>query len=98
MRYLSNVTSLEFQSEKCKGCGRCVEVCPHAVFIMNEKKAVILDKDRCMECGACVNNCEFEALRVNSGVGCATAIIGSMLKGGEPACDCNGSEKDDCCS
>jgi ferredoxin len=33
MKYLSGVSTLEYFSDKCTGCGRCVEVCPHAVFV-----------------------------------------------------------------
>ncbi|MFH1368966.1 MAG: 4Fe-4S binding protein [Elusimicrobiota bacterium] len=32
MRYLSNVTTLEYDTSKCSGCGRCAEVCPHRIF------------------------------------------------------------------
>jgi len=54
---------------------------------MNEKRARITDRDLCMECGACANNCEFEAISVESGVGCAAAIIFSAFKGlDEPCC------------
>jgi hypothetical protein len=42
-----------------------------------------------MECGACALNCEFGAITVNSGVGCAAAIINSMVTGGPPTCDCS---------
>ena len=28
--YLKNVVTLEFDAEKCSGCGTCLEVCPHA--------------------------------------------------------------------
>lgn len=60
MKYLTNVTSLDFFPEKCTGCGRCIDVCPHGVFVMNNKKASIADKDLCMECGACALNCGLE--------------------------------------
>jgi len=45
-----------------------------------------------MECGACALNCEFGALAVGSGVGCAAALIKSMVTGGAPACGCVGDE------
>jgi hypothetical protein len=35
----------------------------------------------CMECGACQMNCITHAIIVESGVGCATAMILSALKG-----------------
>lgn len=97
MKYLANVTSLAYDAEKCKGCGRCAEVCPHAVFEMQDKRAVITDRDRCMECGACSRNCEFGAITVQAGVGCAAALINSMLIGGEPTCGCDTTAAGGCC-
>lgn len=91
MKYLADVTTLSYDSKKCAGCGRCVEVCPHAVFEMNGKRAEITDRDLCMECGACSRNCEFGAITVDTGVGCAAAIINSLIYGGPPSCDCSGS-------
>ena len=97
MKYLSDVVTLEFFQEKCTGCGKCVEVCPHGVFLIRDKKVFIADRDRCMECGACANNCEFSAIRVNSGVGCAAAIINGMITGGPPSCDCSDQSGSGCC-
>jgi len=88
VKYLADVTTLKYDAGKCAGCGRCVEVCPRAVFEMQDKRAVITDKDLCMECGACARNCDFGALTVNAGVGCAAALINSMVTGGPPSCDC----------
>ena len=88
MKYLKNVVTLKYDPEKCTGCRRCIEVCPRAVFEMQDKKALITDKDRCIECGACANNCQYEAISVDAGVGCATAIIYGMLQGTEPDCSC----------
>jgi NAD-dependent dihydropyrimidine dehydrogenase PreA subunit len=96
MKYLADVTTLMYDSEKCKGCGRCVEVCPHSVFEMREKRAAITDRDLCMECGACMRNCEFNAITVNTGVGCAAAIINGLINGGPPSCDCSGGAAS-CC-
>lgn len=98
MKYLSNVVSLDIFPERCAGCGMCIEVCPHGVFTLENRKAVIQDRDRCMECGACVGNCAFGALTVNKGVGCAAALINSMMCGGEPICGCDGpSGNKGCC-
>ena len=91
MKYLANVATLQFFSDKCTGCGRCVEVCPHGVFAMHDKRAGLIDRDRCMECGACAKNCEFGAITVSTGVGCAAAIINSLIYGGAPSCDCSGT-------
>ena len=73
-RYLENVVTLAYDPNKCTGCGKCVDVCPHAVFSMNGGKARLADRDGCMECGACARNCPFGAISVVAGVGCAWAI------------------------
>jgi NAD-dependent dihydropyrimidine dehydrogenase PreA subunit len=97
MKYLTRVASLAYDPEKCVGCGRCAEVCPHGVFAIRDKKAAISDRDRCMECGACANNCAVAALSVDRGVGCAAALINSMISGGEPSCDCSAKNGSACC-
>ena len=98
-RYLKNVTTLAYNPEKCAGCKRCTEVCPHGVFGMADKIARITDKDLCMECGACSMNCPAKAIEVNAGVGCAAAIIYSWVTGKEPACGCTGDNdgSKNCC-
>lgn len=80
MRYLSGVTTLAYDADKCRGCGRCTEVCPQGVFTIENGRAKIADKDACIECGACRKNCPFEAVNVQAGVGCAAAIINSYGK------------------
>ena len=90
MMYLAGVTTLRLDRERCTGCGRCVEVCPHGVFAIANGKATLVDRDRCMECGACRTNCATAAVAVESGVGCAMAIVNAMLsrRGGTPRCGC----------
>jgi ferredoxin len=85
-RHLKNVATLEYDPSKCTGCGACVEVCPHAAFVMDGKRARLVDKDLCMECGACLRNCPFGAISVEPGVGCAWAILLSRFRGREVAC------------
>ena len=94
-RYLPNVVTLELDQSRCNGCQKCIEVCPHAVFAVENKRAVIVDLDACMECGACAQNCEPGAIKVQSGVGCASAIIYGALSGAEPTCGDNRSSP--CC-
>lgn len=96
-RYLENVATLQLNPEKCIGCGRCLEVCPHAVFKPADGKVAIQDLNSCMECGACKLNCPVSAISVSQGVGCAAAIIHGMMTGGEPSCDCSGDNNDSCC-
>ena len=95
LKYLKNTVTLRFNQDKCKGCMRCIEVCPRGVFAVDRKKVRVTDRDLCMECGACKMNCAYGALTVTSGVGCAVAIINGMRTGGPPSCDCGGGG--DCC-
>jgi NAD-dependent dihydropyrimidine dehydrogenase PreA subunit len=96
-KYLKNVATLELTAEKCTGCGMCVNVCPHNVFELDEdmSKVRIVDRDSCMECSACMQNCPFSAIKVQTGVGCAAAVIRGLLTGKEPNCGCS---EDDCCN
>lgn len=89
MRYIPNVTTLSLDAEKCTGCGMCVDVCPHAVFAMEDSKVKITDRDACMECGACALNCAAGAVTVDAGVGCAAAVLNGLIRGTEPSCDCS---------
>ncbi len=91
MRYLERAVTLEYDEARCNGCGLCVQVCPHAVFVMSEGKAQIVDREACMECGACMKNCEAGAIRVKAGVGCASAVLNGILRGAEASCGCDGS-------
>ena len=91
LRYLENSVTLELDAEKCTGCRICTVVCPHGVFAMADKRAVIADRGACMECGACALNCSAGAISVTPGVGCASAIIRGWLTGTEPTCGCSGA-------
>ncbi len=91
LRYLPGVSTLRLDADKCNGCRVCQEVCPHGVFVIEDRKARIVDPDACIECGACALNCQPGALMVNAGVGCASAIIRGWLTGSEPNCDCGGA-------
>jgi len=108
--YLPEVVTLRLHEDKCTGCGMCLHVCPHEVLAKENGRVRISDRDACMECGACSRNCPAGALEVRAGVGCAQAVINSMLgKSGSGCCcvieeDCagasgamSGNEKSGCC-
>ncbi len=96
LRYLPNIVTLELDTNRCNGCRVCTIVCPHAVFAIDNGKSRIVDRDACMECGACAQNCQSGAISVESGVGCAAAVIYGALRGTEPSCDGSGSSTT-CC-
>jgi NAD-dependent dihydropyrimidine dehydrogenase PreA subunit len=106
LRYLEDVVTLRYDAEKCTGCQLCTMVCPHGVFAMEGDRAKLVDRGACMECGACQRNCAFDAIHVQSGVGCASAIIASWFNQGQVTCGpsdeagesgCGGSPKGTCC-
>jgi NAD-dependent dihydropyrimidine dehydrogenase PreA subunit len=53
------------QNEKCKGCGRCVSVCPVAAMSLvtandprkPKRKKAYLNEEICLGCGLCVREC-----------------------------------------
>ena len=44
-RYLKNVVTLRYLPDHCTGCGLCVAVCPHGVFVLENGRARITDRD-----------------------------------------------------
>jgi len=104
LRYLENVVTLQLDAEACNCCGMCAIVCPHEVFEIEDRKAVITDQNACIECGACAINCPVNAIRVQTGAGCATGVLlGAIGKGCECSSSCGvspsvtGSTQTDCC-
>ncbi len=89
--------SLRYFPARCINCGMCLAVCPHAVFGAGETSVILLHPQDCIECGACQLNCPSSAISVNSGVGCAAAMINAALKGSsEVTCGCD-SDSSCCC-
>jgi ferredoxin len=92
------INTLYYDPESCINCGMCSAVCPHGVFAEGGKVALLVKPEACMECGACQRNCPSFAIVVESGVGCAAAMISAALKGkpmDQGTCDCGGGG--DCC-
>ena len=96
------VNTLTYDAERCIGCGMCVVVCPHGVFAQNGRVVQAVRAEACIECGACERNCPTRAISVESGPGCAVALIRAALFGGEPTCGpadgcCGGESVSACC-
>ena len=88
--------TLEYDEELCINCGMCSTVCPHGVFEEGEKKAILVRHASCMECGACQLNCPVDAISVDSGVGCASAMIfAALTRSKEVTCgdSCGGDDE-----
>lgn len=77
----NSMNTLRYLPGRCTNCGSCSKVCPHGVFEAGENRAKLAAPERCMECGACQLNCPTQAIMVDSGVGCAAAMIKAALTG-----------------
>ena len=75
------LNTLKYDPQLCINCGMCLAVCPHGVFGPGQSVVLLANPDACMECGACQRNCPTNAISVESGVGCASAMIRAALTG-----------------
>ncbi|RME34401.1 MAG: 4Fe-4S dicluster domain-containing protein [Gammaproteobacteria bacterium] len=55
---------ITLDAERCRGAGRCEEVCPEGVFTVDRQRhlATLPGIDRCVQCGACIVQCPCDAL------------------------------------
>ena len=84
-----SLNTLRYHPELCINCGMCIDVCPQAVFAAGARMAELVRREACMECGACQRNCPTNAIEVDSGVGCAAAMIQAALTSRkEVTCGC----------
>jgi ferredoxin len=72
----SALNTLQYDPGLCIGCEMC-------------RVAQLVHPGVCMECGACQLNCPTGAILVDSGVGCAAAMIRAALRG-ETEASCGG--------
>jgi UDP-glucose 4-epimerase len=53
--------TITVDENKCVGCGKCIEVCPFKLRILEEGKSLV-DPNRCVGCGRCLKVCTEEAI------------------------------------
>ncbi|MDW7669459.1 MAG: NADH-quinone oxidoreductase subunit NuoF [Bacillota bacterium] len=49
-------------TENCRGCTKCVKVCPVDAISGKVKEVHEIDQDKCIKCGACLEACPFDAI------------------------------------
>ncbi|HDM23995.1 MAG TPA: ferredoxin family protein [Candidatus Bathyarchaeota archaeon] len=55
-------------TERCIGCGICVNICPAKVFQLINGKAYPVNAERCLLCRACKTHCPVDAISLGSRV------------------------------
>ena len=55
---------IQFDLDKCNGCGSCVAVCPFGLLEVVDDKVQL--KDGCTLCGACQEACVYEVIQVEA--------------------------------
>ncbi len=59
------MAKVTFDTDRCKGCGLCVGVCPRKILVLAKDKinkkghnpAEIVDQDKCIACAFCATMC-----------------------------------------
>lgn len=57
-----NLQSIEVG--ECTGCGKCVEVCPRQILVLEDGRAKATNTLECSQCKLCVDACESGAMKV----------------------------------
>ena len=52
------------KAKECKGCKKCMEICPAQAIVMKDGKPVI-DRKKCIKCFCCQEFCPFGAMKVH---------------------------------
>ena len=55
---------VEIDSDKCQGCGKCVQVCPKSLIEVVDGKARIEEPDRCDGLAGCIKRCTADAITI----------------------------------
>lgn len=57
-------TNPQVRGSECKGCKKCMDICPARAIVMKNNKPEI-DRDKCIKCFCCQEFCPFGAMKVH---------------------------------
>ena len=55
---------INFDADKCVGCGQCVDICPVQVWELQDGKSAPVREEECLGCESCSGVCEQEAISI----------------------------------
>ena len=72
---------VEVSSEKCRGCGKCVETCPKNCHILEEhlQKARLIADYVCTGCQKCKKACAYNAIAITPIMSAEWRILGVSI-------------------
>lgn len=71
---------LMLHTDKCTGCGRCLEVCPSGAVRTGGDGTVVTDRALCTQCGECVKVCEYGAREITGKEESVQEVMDAVLK------------------
>lgn len=54
---------IEISPQLCRGCSKCMRICPVNAINGKIKEIYKIDQDKCIKCGACIETCPFAAIK-----------------------------------
>jgi pyruvate formate lyase activating enzyme len=76
---LCHKPELQFISQRCILCGKCVSICPNGVHSM-EKGERKIDRSLCQNCGVCVEGCVSGALSIIGKLMDTEVVVEAVLR------------------
>ena len=61
--YCKALSTIQINTEKCRGCGICKRNCPVNAISGEVKQPHKIDEEICIKCGTCVEKCPFQAIQ-----------------------------------
>ena len=52
-------------TDKCIGCGECIDICPVNVYELTDGKCEIIAAEDCLGCESCTGVCEHDAITID---------------------------------